>query len=279
MQLYSEKTNSDIVSHRRKKCDEMKPKCSDCQRLNLPCTRSSTVRHRREESQVSQPTVATPLSSASQYPEEESFQSPISTDHPPAANTKSSTDLVPLATYNSEVAQPSPIYQWLITDNSTGTNDETDHSSIADEYSASPQRHSPGSHQFSESNVMFDNDTRSYSRWLPFNPVSVPYSLTVSPINSLTNKHDQHLFRHYTQIVSRSLSIASGGDSNPFLREVVPLATESTAVMGALLALSAIHLKYNGGYAELVQRGLDRQIKGRLIIKNLHTTPLTLIQH
>ena len=125
---------------------------------------------------------------------------------------------------------------------------------------------------------MLNNDNHSCFRWLSFNTMSVPYSLTVSPLDSLTNKHDRHLFQHYAQIVSRSLSIASGGDSNPFLREVVPLATESSAVMGALLALSAIHLKYNGGYKEIVQRGLNRQINGRFFGSRLHFISILTIR-
>lgn len=92
--------------------------------------------------------------------------------------------------------------------------------------------------------------------------MTIPYTLTLTPLEKLTNRQDQHLFHHYTNVVSRSLSIASADVQNPFLKQMMPLASASNAVMGALLALSAVHLKYNGGYPEVAQRGLNRQTEG-----------------
>lgn len=105
-------------------------------------------------------------------------------------------------------------------------------------------------------NMMFQmNSPGSPLNWSsPMKSVSIPYALVIPAISQLKNRQDQHLLQHYASVVSKSLCIASTDEDNPFLKLMMPLASNSSAVMGALLALSAVHLKYNGGYPETVNR-------------------------
>jgi hypothetical protein len=83
-----------------------------------------------------------------------------------------------------------------------------------------------------------------------------------SPLDRLTGREDRYLFYHYSNVVARSLCVASPQEGNPFLRLMLPLATTNTAVMGAVLALSACHLQHNGGSSEFVSVGLSHQTQG-----------------
>jgi hypothetical protein len=85
-----------------------------------------------------------------------------------------------------------------------------------------------------------------------------------TPLDRLKAREDRYLFHHYSHVVARSLSVASPQESNPFLRLLLPLATTNTAVMGAMLALSACHLQHNGGSSEFVRVGLSHQTQGKL---------------
>jgi len=80
-----------------------------------------------------------------------------------------------------------------------------------------------------------------------------------SPFQHLHGK-DQHLFRHFIRVVSRTLSVVHEDDSNPYLRLIIPLAGTCNVVQESLLALSASHLRRI--YPEVLERGLAHQNNG-----------------
>ena len=83
----------------------------------------------------------------------------------------------------------------------------------------------------------------------------------VKDVLGLENPKDAHLLRHFTRVVSRSLSLAQDDEANPFLSLIVPLAGTSKVVMEAILALSAGHLRRI--YPNVLQRGLLHQNAGK----------------
>lgn len=165
-----------------------------------------------------------------------------------------------LALYHEE-----PVYQWL-SDNTSHIfgNSISDFDVINDLNLRDGEPNVLNIDKVNLPNSPFDNNfqTPALSNWFPLDPMSIPYSLTLSPIDQLKSQQDKLLFQHYTHIVSRSLCITSSDDDNPFLKLMIPLASASSAVIGAILALSAVHLKHNGGYPEIIQRGLNHQTKG-----------------
>lgn len=248
--------------NRKKKCDEAQPKCSDCRRLKLPCTRTFAAKtvcnapSSNPQSDAASPEISVSI-------EQESVLPPVVM---PSPSTSSSLhtgvfDLVSLDQNGSP--QSTPIYQWLATENvSALANDSVEFDIINDlnHDNEGPER--LVLNPFDESNLSYDNAILQHSNWLFPDSLTIPYSPKLSPLTQLANRQDQHLFQHYIHIVSHSLCIASGNDDNPFLGLMIPLAAASPAVMGGILTLSAIHLKHNGGYPEVVQRGINLQTKG-----------------
>jgi transcriptional activator protein UGA3 len=251
---------SELIQNRKKKCDELKPKCSDCQRLNLLCVRTvskTTARAQRLFRQaVSTPTHSEPANS-NMHTSQAVITSPSSDYKSPAG----SLDGVILHDDKFK-DQPNAVYQWLATDGSDfSRRDNFDvFDSLILEDSEAPFL------QFDAADIpdfLYEKSSHSSPDWFSTEPITIPYNPTLLPLDQLSNRQDQHLLQHYTQIVSRSLCIASTDEDNPFLKYIMPLASTSPAVMGAVLTLSAAHLKHNGGYPETVQRSLKHQTKGK----------------
>lgn len=268
------------VAHRcsrKKKCDEMKPKCSDCRRLNLPCTQTVRPSRKQKPLAINNETPKAARSSNSDREAQDSVtsasESTICPTIPPAGTTPD----------HSLVQQTNPIYQWLAEDTFQMLASSIEDGDIMHECN---QENGESSHLGFDGvevpDFLYDGETQTQLIWDSLDPMIIPYSLAFSPVDHLSNEQDKMLFHHYTHVVSRSLCIASTDDDNPFLKLMIPLASGSSAVMGAILALSAVHLKYNGGYPESVQRGLKRQIKGMSSLKrrvhhSLNTTALTAL--
>ncbi|KAH8812650.1 fungal-specific transcription factor domain-containing protein [Xylogone sp. PMI_703] len=263
-----DRTGCDTCKKRKKKCDEAKPKCSDCRRLNLPCVRTIHGAASPPSPAVAQSASSDDAPSSKIDPE--LLQSAVS--HPD--QTSPSGGIYPVD--ETAVAyRTRPVYQWLArrpsATSSSSVTDGVEHTDDAKHEGG--KAGSPGT-EVGIVKIPSGSPARKLS-WLPLDPMSIPYALILNPLDQLTNRQDQHLFHHYTHVVSRSLSIASADGDNPFLKMLMPLASASNAVMGALLALSATHLKYNGGYPEIAQRGLNRQTAALISLNKLITSGLS----
>ncbi|RFU31581.1 hypothetical protein B7463_g4765, partial [Scytalidium lignicola] len=247
-----DRTGCDTCKKRKKKCDEAKPKCSDCRRLNLPCVR--TIRPPATATSPSE-TASDGSSALPMKIEPDLSQSKISS---PPNQTPLSGNIYPAAEEKSLAHRSQPIYQWLAArrPSEASSSAATDGQEPIDDTKREDEEGNSSKTDVTVVGFRRGDTPDRQSNWLPLDPMTIPYTLTLNPLDQLTNRQDQHLFHHYIHVVSRSLSIASEDGNNPFLKMLMPLASASNAVMGALLALSAVHLKYNGGYPEIAQRAL-----------------------
>jgi hypothetical protein len=264
------KTNFSI---RKKKCDELKPKCSDCRRLNLPCGRQGD---RSADSQP-EPTLM------DEVPQESSLMRRMSSSLGSEVSIRPPTDFTPPLSIASELdehedpSEPkdmSPaacqnLLKWLtnadfemlqlmdFTNEAVELNLDPDVKRTAQDLSILATRRA-----LSEDPEYLMHEEGKMN-WLSVRSTgSLTYTIDIPPLG-LTNPQDRHLFQHYAQVVSKTVCLASSDEENPFLEWIMPLASKNSAVMGALLALSATHLKHNEGYQDSVHRGMNHQIKGR----------------
>ncbi|KAH8672596.1 fungal-specific transcription factor domain-containing protein [Tricladium varicosporioides] len=209
---------------RKKKCDEILPKCSDCKRLNLPCVR--------------------PRAQPQQAPSIPQKKSPNFVHSPSPAPSYSTND----DTFSYRVGSPQDHQtpsEELLPWRRKQSNSEL--GSIQE--GKSPSQNTED--DFAESASILYQISRPPN--LSFDPLSIPAPFDITDIK------DQHLLRHFIRTVSRSLSVVHQDTSNPFLRLIVPLAGSSKVVMESLLALSAAHLR--GVYPEILRKGLSHQNK------------------
>lgn len=73
---------TNAVHRRKKKCDEVKPRCSDCRRLNIPCRWPSTSSNHSEPSPSAETTTLT-VSEPTYLSDSVLSDSPISLDNDP----------------------------------------------------------------------------------------------------------------------------------------------------------------------------------------------------
>jgi transcriptional activator protein UGA3 len=254
---------------RKKKCDEVKPKCADCRRLNLPCTRTVRTSLQKEppplysaetHEDASGPLTTSPSTNENYVVTPSTESITIDIDVPVFGEVDQSfTD------FDIALCSAKPVYQWLPDDtfqmlaNGIKNFDVINDLDLED---GEPHVLAIDGVDVASSSYRGGKQISAPSNWLPLDPMNIPYNMTLSPLDQLTSQQDRLLFQHYTHIVSRSLCIASSDNENPFLKLMMPLASASSAVMGAVLALSAVHLKHNGGYPEIVQRGINHQTKG-----------------
>jgi transcriptional activator protein UGA3 len=209
---------------RRKKCDEQKPVCGDCQRLALPC--------RRREVPAAQATLS-PASSRSDT------GTPL--DHAEITmiyNTNTTTTTEPSTgsdlweariTENLAAPQAAAFSDWIAligSDNSAGLGTRSN---------------------LANSTALVDlpvpcarDDEVGMAMFLPPTALNNLTGITRESLRSWSIP-ERHLLNHFLQSVSRTLVIVEDTD-NPFLRVIVPMALENTTVRASLVALSASHL-------------------------------------
>ncbi|CAJ2507869.1 Uu.00g090550.m01.CDS01 [Anthostomella pinea] len=218
---------------RKKKCDLQKPKCSDCRRLNLPCvlaasspsekdSRSSLTADVRRDCQSSEcPEVR------SEYP-----------GQPPAQQ-------VELVIRNDQGSTPQGIqppsthpYSWLDPDIVPGSGPDDNASNWNYEEDPMTSMASIAIDMASMEEIVL-SPTRTEAvapssyppALIPPRRDSVPLVLQPTfmgtPLQQLSSRDDKYLFHHYTNVVARSLCIASPQETNPFLKLILPLASLS----------------------------------------------------
>ncbi|KAI1338672.1 fungal-specific transcription factor domain-containing protein [Xylariaceae sp. FL0016] len=232
---------------RKKKCDGLRPKCADCRRLNLNCVYQGDLSPGSSvSSSSSQHTNA--IIPSSPRPQHGDFVIEDTID----ANQQNETG--PYEWLNS-ASVPTAEDHWyeadLVTPTASPSHDKIEAVSIHGLGSIAPSRP-----EFS-----------GYSSYTKTPPGLL--GLHIPTMLPLSAREDRYLYHHYVTIVARSLCVSSRQEDNPYLRLLLPLASASSAVMGAVLALSACHLQHNGGYSEYVRTGLGHQTRAIAALNKL----------
>ncbi|KAF2703774.1 hypothetical protein K504DRAFT_485541 [Pleomassaria siparia CBS 279.74] len=190
---------------RRKKCDEVKPKCADCRRLNLLCNWPTQLGHRRSTLRGD-----TLTSSSSSRVSKRDLPSDVQTP----------TVLVP---GHDELQR-----QHWISEYNYGINVEDLPNDMEFQDWTDPSILSP---------IMLLDDTDSTT-----SPSGSDLSLVLpTPLPDLASCEDRALFNHFLHVVAPILSRCGTNGANPYLKNLLPLADENEIVLNSILALSAKH--------------------------------------
>ncbi|RDW74853.1 hypothetical protein BP6252_05995 [Coleophoma cylindrospora] len=250
----------------------MLPKCSDCRRLNLVCVQSnSSVKESKNPTAI--PFSETTSSTSLSKPEKELGGNLEFWTASSSSTSSRQSQILPIGDLEGDLDAPISdhlqcIDSWEQIDTDIGAWLEEAEAICAEVIE--PVTESLQSDLGTTIDVVTDNsflencaaigDSIDSTLFLQ-TMQQIPPSISLMPVCGLSNRSDKHLFQHFNRVVVNSLCIAPVDEENPFLRLVTPLAAESTAVMRSLLALSACHIKHNGGYPDVVQRGLNHQTK------------------
>lgn len=237
--------------HRRKKCDERKTTCLNCEKANIVCegyTRRQTWQSLAARKKASDATAniaqgdvsAGSSPSGLQYaldlvpPGTWSTQSQTSQAYAPFTPAENIWDLeqdiedgdVPDGTDLSLLYQRSgELVPWDgLSNRVRATNDQA---SVFDNYQSNTQPAFENSGQYFSGQVI---------SWMSYIPRELPF-----PVKGITTPIHQQLFSHFTNTMADILSTFADG-CNPFNAVVIPLALEDTTVMNTLLSLAGSHL-------------------------------------
>ncbi|CAO2658302.1 Nn.00g060250.m01.CDS01 [Neocucurbitaria sp. VM-36] len=206
---------------RRKKCDEVKPKCADCRRLNLPCNwpTGRGCRHSTATSDILKGSI-----------------SPHALDHDQFNTVDLTKELVP--DYNEPL-----ILDWMPEINYNMDIDDFPHDwdfqGCPDPSVMSPI-------------ILLDDTNHSSS------PSGSELSLTIpASFPDLTSCEDRALLNHFMHIVAPILSRRGTNGENPYMKNLLPLASNNEIVLDSILALSAKH--WRKCMPELAARGAIHQ--------------------
>jgi len=225
----------DTCKKRRKKCDEVKPKCGDCRRLCLPCDWTAGFKRLRTSSPDS-PSLLVLGESAERAGE---------------------TEQGIAAAFSPNV----PLHQEVV-----GWQSQVDLDLDFDKlFSEVPFDDWPTCADLSPILLPSEPDTSS--------PSTTPQTclLLTSPsiLPSLTSDEDRALWNHYLIVVGRTLSRHREHHANPYITYLVPMAHDNDIVLSSLLSLSAKHWRKT--QLKLSARGAVHQSKGgRQIFVWLH---------
>ncbi|PTD02060.1 hypothetical protein FCULG_00012939 [Fusarium culmorum] len=201
---------------RKKKCDEIKPRCGDCQRLCLGCSwppqRQGIERLNSwaSESWLGGNPVNELLSDRSQSPQQ-------------LTNS-------PQSTLDLSIAD-------LLCQMSGAISSDVHDANIGDSLQDLSWNISPGS-------AWLDilTDTPSATESPQENLLNTTLSLyTPSLLPDVTSPHDKALLNHYSTIVAFVLSRHPSTASNPYTSYILPMAISNQLILHCVLALSATH--------------------------------------
>ncbi|KAI1072917.1 hypothetical protein LB507_008951 [Fusarium sp. FIESC RH6] len=191
---------------RKKKCDERKPNCGDCQRLCLGCTWPT---ERQSRGRLNSWTSESWLN-ADQVIELSSNQSPSSCHSTDSGQSTLDLSIADLLCQMSnaipdDMTAPLQDISWDLSPDSTWLDILPD----------TPAAESP--------------------------PTTTLSLYTPSLLPDMTSPHDKALLNHYSTIVAFVLSRHPNTASNPYTSYIVPMAVSNQLILHCVLALSATH--------------------------------------
>ncbi|RDW57250.1 hypothetical protein BP5796_12700 [Coleophoma crateriformis] len=199
---------------RHKKCDELRPTCSGCNRNSLICT---WPRERIFNDESSDFGWRIKLHLGKEV-EHSTFIEAVNPS--PGTSLGSSPDTGSIVTTNSEVVNDESSF--LV----RGSHDSSDKSC---------------SRQHPRLILTLDENVKAYS---------LQRSLGAPGCGMLQNAGSRLLFQHYVEITARLLPVTIWM-KNPFIAYILPIAQSDDMVMQGLLALSGAHLCYSSASAEI----------------------------
>lgn len=199
---------------RRKKCDEKWPTCGDCDRLSLQCL---------PRSEPSAPHIVTRSAPTVEIPQDR--HETVEYHDTGSDDGHSNKD------HSSDEEGVSPIIDWL---------DIVDKENFADlSYPLTSLAHSSALKVLPDRRA---SDTAPSEEGVTLPPIALSNYAGIDPAaQDSWTIGERHLLNHFLQSVARSMSMVKD-EHNPFIRLIVPMAFDSTAVRNALAALSATHL-------------------------------------
>ena len=243
-----------MCKKRKKKCDEQKPSCGDCERLHLDC---SWPAKRGRTNSNKQRVESTSLPETTPWQMEGVDEAGILTDFdlPPLSCSFLGLGVIDGNTHALDANTPQ---RFTMDDSmldfnlsaSAGTWDVS-HSSIA------------------SATVDSDIDSSIISA---ASPNSTPLS-TCGPsfLPDLTSPDDKALYNHYSTVVAKTLCRTSDSrPGNPYIAHLLPMAMSNGTIRHCILALSASHWKRM--QPRLSERGLYHQNKATKELANMLST-------
>lgn len=191
---------------RRKKCDEKQPKCSDCDRLHLPCVRPGDQVHNLEDSSSGSDTPGP----SDQFLALDAFGQWAIADEPRPATQG-----------------PDSFSDWLAL---------IENESIAETITQGNLAGSTALVDYPGAAVRSD----VVSGVIPFTALNELIGVSPDKVTSWAPV-ERHMLDHFLQSVSRALVMVDD-KANPLIRVVVPMAMENSMVKYAMIALSSGHL-------------------------------------